>query len=327
MNEVISKTEQTKAAYTKRALQLQQKATKEYIRLFAIDENQPEHLNEHGLLSIDKVASFACEFWAPTLSKATWRQYRSALIHFGTVSYKNGVIKLHTLNEMKLLLNETKPSKTKYNRTSTIKKKYLNEKDLESLTKYLKLSKSIYADLLINWLSCNILVGLRPSEWRYTALVDKPVISLEVRNAKNTNGRSHGNKRIISLKHLSNSEIHTLVAFTETMKTLGNLGEYEKSYNGCRRLLQRANKSLWPKRKQNISLYSTRHQFSANLKINGSSLSEIAYLMGHGSTDTATHHYGKKRNGKIGLTPTVNPILLKGIKQKFTKFKFPNTTI
>ena len=47
----------------------------------------------------------------------------------------------------------------------------------------------------------------------------------------------------------------------------------------------------------NITLYTARHQFSANAKSDGLSKEEVAALMGHASIYTAGEHYGKRRGG------------------------------
>ena len=52
-------------------------------------------------------------------------------------------------------------------------------------------------------------------------------------------------------------------------------------------------------RNGNVTLYTARHQFSANAKSSdGLTRTEIAALMGHASIYTAGEHYGKRRSGR-----------------------------
>lgn len=50
--------------------------------------------------------------------------------------------------------------------------------------------------------------------------------------------------------------------------------------------------------KIHVTLYTARHQFSANMK-NILSKDQVADLMGHSSNETAGLHYGKKRSGHL----------------------------
>ena len=72
--------------------------------------------------------------------------------------------------------------------------------------------------------------------------------------------------------------------------------DFEYIYTSCRMRLRRVTLKLWSPKKKHPTLYSGRHQFSADMK-NTLSKKEIAALMGHGTDDTATVHYGKKRYG------------------------------
>ncbi|MEH6800686.1 MAG: site-specific integrase [Halopseudomonas sabulinigri] len=79
---------------------------------------------------------------------------------------------------------------------------------------------------------------------------------------------------------------------------------------GCLRIIKKSKRSidairhrlrievlnLWPRRKVVPSMYSMRHQVGANLKASKFSEKEIAYMMGHQSTNSA-RRYGDKRQG------------------------------
>lgn len=60
-----------------------------------------------------------------------------------------------------------------------------------------------------------------------------------------------------------------------------------------------AGRRLWPQRTARPSLYSWRHQLGSNLKASGLSRVEIAYLMGHQSTESV-EKYGNRRTARPG---------------------------
>ena len=88
------------------------------------------------------------------------------------------------------------------------------------------------------------------------------------------------------------------------------MDEYDYFYNGCAIALYKACRQCWPRRKRHITLYSTRHQFSANAKSSGFSRAEIAAMMGHAVDITATIHYGRKQAGneKVGILPVEDEV-------------------
>lgn len=60
-----------------------------------------------------------------------------------------------------------------------------------------------------------------------------------------------------------------------------------------------AGRRLWPQRKAWPSLYSWRHQLGSDLKASGLSRVEIAYVMGHQSTESV-EQYGNRKTAKAG---------------------------
>lgn len=63
--------------------------------------------------------------------------------------------------------------------------------------------------------------------------------------------------------------------------------------------LTRLTKTLWPRRKFTANLYSFRHQLGSDLKASSMSRIEVAYIMGHQSTESVDA-YGDKRRGSGG---------------------------
>lgn len=65
-------------------------------------------------------------------------------------------------------------------------------------------------------------------------------------------------------------------------------------------------KSIFPRRKAQMTLYSFRHQLGSNLKASGLDRVSVAYIMGHQSTKSVSV-YGDRRkgNGKIAIAPAI----------------------
>lgn len=73
--------------------------------------------------------------------------------------------------------------------------------------------------------------------------------------------------------------------------------ESAKLFSGA---VRDAGRREWPNKKTDLSAYSLRHQFSADLKGAGFSPIEIASLMGHVTTKTASY-YGDPKQARGGL--------------------------
>lgn len=323
-----TRSESTESKYNDRAIKLCCKALIEANKAKAQTE---KHTREYLInnktcvgLSVLATAKWAAAKWSPHLLSSTWRYYRSSLIFFAQKEFNAGRIHSNsTIDRIEKILKDDslKNSKHKKN-TSSLKRKSISDTDLELLFKQLSVSRSKVSGFLSVWLYANCIVGLRPCEWATSSLVDRNGISLKITNAKNTNGRSHGEFRYINISSFTKNQISRIVSFTEACQKLEEAGVFYANYESCRKLLQRTSRKLWPKRKQHVTLYTTRHQFSADLKKSGKKLEEIAYLMGHTSTDTATSHYGKRRNGRNKVTPDVPSSDLKTITSKYKTFTF-----
>ncbi len=320
----------TEASYVKRAVDLSIKAHREAISAGHNIEPVKKKVLKKGVyvdaLSIVGLAQWASAKWVKTLSPRTWRTYRAAINYHAEVLLMDGEINSSQCEKVRTLMaNKSHLNDRESKRTSAQKVKHIKGEDLEMLISHLVKLKARNAKALANWLYANILVGLRPVEWKTVEVIDiGKEKALLVQNAKNTNNRSHGETRVIKLKSFSNKQQKGIISFAQHCQRLNNTDSFESFYNDCRKLLLRSNKKLWRRRKKHITLYSTRHQFSADLKKSGRTLIEIAYLMGHASTDTATHHYGKRRFGKDRRTPEVDVAMAAKIKRKPTRFSFTN---
>lgn len=165
----------------------------------------------------------------------------------------------------------------------------------------------------VAWMAANNIVGLRPIEWKsaHIDVVDGETI-LVVVNAKNTNGRSHGELRHLNLTKINEAELRLI------MRQLHIAGKYnindatwDRYYNAVRLTIYHMARKVLSNRRKYPTLYSTRHQFAANAKSANLGKSEIAALMGHAVDTTATMHYGRKKHGsgKFGITPATEEVL------------------
>lgn len=181
-----------------------------------------------------------------------------------------------------------------------------------------RLNNSRWRGALIHWMYAGILTGLRPIEWATSEIIETDEsVKLIVKNGKNTNGRTHGDTRTIDITLLSDSEKEHIREMVKIANEQNNANTYEAFKVGCSNLLSTTYKKIFPTRKEKISLYSLRHQFSANAKMSGFTREEIAALMGHAVDDTATVHYAKKRSGHSVCMVMADPEEVKRIRKTF----------
>ena len=234
------------------------------------------------------------------------------------------------------LPSEQATSKSQGNNTSSQKKKYISAEDEKIIHNYLL--KEIHSgDGCSYWnkptfvfVKAGLAVGLRPSEWQSSELLQEPdefcslleAPILKVLNGKHTNGRSYGEYRYIGLSKLDSQDVAMIKEALKLARNTKNSSGVEISwddyYVGISGRLYNITKRLFPRSKKRPSLYSCRHQLIANLKSAGYSLVDIACLSGHLTDVTATEHYGKRRFGnKGGNLPEANPQDIGKIKQMF----------
>ena len=269
---------------------------------------------ETGMAWNDDPGMFCNWFLAmkPEWKPSTWRQYKASICYF--------MEQLGPVEIVRYLKSQTaegcnKDGKTA--KTSSQKQKHFKHEDLIELTTFLAKGKSRYNNLLAMWLILNIQLGLRPSEWETAKLDGHQLI---VQNGKNTNNRSHGQERRILLSDAPDNFLELLKEFLMALdRAVSAKGSFQIVYELLRKKLYKANYMLWPRRKKRPTLYSTRHQFSADLKKSNYSLTEIAALFGHATDETATFHYGRKQHGKRGSSfVKANPEEIGRIRQVYS---------
>lgn len=289
--QILTRNDKTKIDYIKRANQLIKKAKKQ------LDMHQDEDLD------VRQLAIWLTEHKA-TIARTTWRQYKSSVIYY----FENHP-DTHAADEALDYLKDITSigALTHTERTSSLKMKKISYEDWEKLDGYLKEKNKKWHEQLRFWLRASIITGLRPIEWRSVIFIQhEGEPALKVQNAKSTNGRAHGETRTLVLKNVKPEDLNAIRSHLNNIRTFSGMDSYEYFYNGCAIALYKACRKCWPRRKRHITLYSTRHQFSANAKSSGFSRAEVAALMGHAVDITATIHYGRKQAGNEELS--VNPI-------------------
>lgn len=238
------------------------------------------------------------------ISKSSWRKYKAAVlttVEEQVSHFSSAVNPYPYVVAMEFLKSFDHPGEDADmpKRTARLKQKKISLHDLEKIKMYCDARKLESFRLTYEWLIAGVWLGLRPSEWRTATYVEGEdgISYLKVKNGKNTNGRSHGEYRHIMLVDFSVDEINLIKRLVAKFSSLKTKEEFARIYATTRLKLIETNKALWPNRKQNITLYSARHQFSANAKASGVSLKELAALMGHAVDDTALAMYARRIQG------------------------------
>lgn len=298
-----SRTDQTVSIYLKRAKNLAKRAKKE----LGLGPDEP--------LDARQFAAWLADL-KPSLSKASWRQYKSAAIcfleRFDEEEALQAVDFLREIDSVGCVKGS--------NKTSGSKLKRFPWRDFQKITDYLRTHPGKWHRPLLDWLVSASLTGLRPQEW-----VDATVsrlgeeAALVVRNAKVTNGRSHGPTRTLLLGSLATEEVETIARHIERARQWAGMDQFSDFYGGCALTLYYISRKLWPRRVKHMTLYSCRHQFTANAKASGFSTAEVAAMMGHRVDTTATRHYGKKAAGHELLRVRALQDDVDRVEQKFDK--------
>jgi len=233
------------------------------------------------------------EDWMP----ATWRQYKASVMrHLECHGSYESVAVLQAMSKKPT----SQSRKTRSNRTSRQKQKKISQEELVEILSELSLRDSKYSDILANWIYTGIMTGVRPIEWHASTMIyNENGTFLEIQNAKHSQRRANGRFRTLRLTQMNSAEI---AAIDKQVQTLSGVDEeiFTLHYKACSDLLYRVCRKLWPTKSKYPTLYSARHQFSANAKKGSMNKKEVAALMGHANEDTATLHYGKKRAGLDG---------------------------
>lgn len=322
----ISRIPDTEKQYYNRAISLMKKAYSETLDLnhdYAKNEISLKYKNERIVcLDLKYTIIWASTVWSKNILHSTWKTYRASLSYMCEIFLKNEKITDKQFKNLKNLLSKTKGlnKNETTGKTSSSKKKSFNLKESKDIDLALKKSNNKWSNPLRIWLRAARSTGLRPIEWK-SSHINKEENTIIVKNAKNTNGRANGDNRTISLNHLENDKIKDIELHLDIIKQIIENNLWDKYYIGCSNLLKYTSRKIWPKKKKYPTLYSCRHQFSADMKASGCTKSEVAALMGHASDLTAQEHYGKKIHGNKGRKPDINKNDLKRVRRS-TKITF-----
>jgi len=143
--------------------------------------------------------------------------------------------------------------------------------------------------------------GCRPAEMLGIKIISDTVIF--IKGAKLTEKGDRGLDRYLTL------DAKNVKAIANCVNCLVSGEAKSKKTDVVHRIQSRfatLTKSVFPRRKAKMTLYSFRHQMGSNLKASGLDRVSIAYTMGHQST-SSVDVYGDKRstNGKIAITPAI----------------------
>lgn len=243
----------------------------------------------------------------PEWSRPTWRQYKAAAVYVLETHAEQGHAVAQEALET-LLPIDVEGCTTTTRKTSAQKLKKLPLRDYRAIHQWLSDHKGPWNADVQRWLAAGLLTGLRPREWGqcvYTTRLGED--ALVVRNAKATNQRAHGVERTVLLGGLSDEERAMIRAHVDRATEWAAADRFAHFYHGCAAGLSRASRALWPKRDRRATLYSARHQFSADAKASGLAPEELAALMGHAVDTTAGQHYGRKAAGMDMLRVRPDP--------------------
>jgi integrase len=266
----------------------------------------------------------------PSIGRSTWRQYKAASL-FGLREEAGRPAARQECLEAIARLTEQGSFGAPRRISSSFKIKRLPDKDLKAIAEACEVSRTETSETLLLWLYATRLTGLRPIEWAKTEFSDRyhdlgP--ALIIRNAKATNGRAHGPTRVLLLSQLEQREIMLIQACLAKIKIAEKAGRFSRLYITCSKLLARINERLWPGRQGHYTIYSARHQFSANVKTKFSRRA-VAGLMGHATDETAARHYGRRENAQESAEELRLPFPLganvEAVKERFHDHHKPET--
>lgn len=239
-----------------------------------------------------------------TWAKSTWRLYKQGLKQVFTESkapislLKSIEAPIEREDRPRYANGHAKPVKD----NPSTRVKAIKDSVLQAYVNVLMESRSRMANITVAFLMINREIGLRPIEWE-TMRYDNDRQRLIVQNAKNTNGRSTGSTREIILSPQVSSAIESAIELRD--QAIEYCGGWQESLLKMRALMKGIRHYHDLPRMQ---LYSTRHQFAADLKSSGLTKRQVADLMGHASEDIAGTHYGRATHGRgfVSVEPVSN---------------------
>ena len=241
----------------------------------------------------------------PDLSKSTWRYYRRA--SYFTISHlpTEGVEAALLLLDADRALQRSRAGRDDIATSdTTVRKKaaFFDRDDFEFILQSLqyRAARTDIPLVLRDWLVAGINVGLRPLEWRATAVesvvnpeTGKRMLWLFVLDPKTTNLSGSGLMRTIDISCLSHHAGEAVYRMSERGRAWHLRGVFGDEHGKFAKDLSALSRNLYPRRSIHYSLYSCRHQFIANMTRHFST-AELAALAG-------LNGYGHRQSGSPAL--------------------------
>lgn len=168
--------------------------------------------------------------------------------------------------------------------------KQVNEKDEKKLLAVLENDKVLLSALTLAKHS-----GARPAEFKNISIDDDNLITII--GAKKTARGDRGADRSFLLP---DPEVASSVRMA-----LATLAGSDEQIGQLQARLSSVARKLWPQRKAVPTLYSWRHQMGSDLKGSNMDRKEIAYIMGHQSTESVNRYGNRKTAQKDRGLPVV----------------------
>jgi integrase len=240
----------------------------------------------------------------PTIQYGTLRSYKATIISWIETNAENGMYdkneSINAISKIKALHHNRDMCVVKRDSSAKSVSLFNMNRMLSSLEKETRRNTGYALKCAALMFHATIFCGMRPIEWM-TARIEKDGdtgnIILIIKNAKNSNGRACAEYRRIGFNAGKQSVIITQAV--DYVQSILHAGIEPKTLMGSvRQTILRANiKSSTGKR---ITLYSARHQFSANIK-NLFPPEIVAVFMGHISPVTVQESYGKRKHGHLAF--------------------------
>jgi len=244
---------------------------------------------------------------ASTLRPSSYRQYRAAIQQELRNLWDAKKISLDEVEQIaaSMILSRGPGAPSPYApmrsplRTSAGRAKSIAQHKAVALSGFAAARKSPAGRNLADHYRFGLEFGLRNFEW-FGAVLEGTKLKVPCGKYSIPNGRGIAEYRTLSAQNLDAGELARLAEFLERLRS------EMRAVNGRGDLvLRRQSYLLRDIRNQahapRVTLRTTRHQFTANMRKAGYSREERAAALGHASADTSDDHYGKPNRGWKGL--------------------------
>jgi polyhydroxyalkanoate synthesis regulator phasin len=266
------------------------------------------------VMSVEHSVEWIVKHLAPELLNSSWRLIRSGLkLVISSQVSRGNLTEAQSEKLVESMYEKCWKTKTekrnlgeKMNSTS-IRKKCISQAEYDKICEFInnpEKKEPLWGRPTLLWLTCSMLTGLRPNEWKGAELKDfDGKLMLVVKNFKFNEKRAPSEYRTLEIGHYSETEIDIIKQHLSVAKAIIKQDMWDKYYRGCSNLLNYINSQVFSLRKTSIGLYTGRHQFTANLKSSNMDAKTRSAILGHKSTDTQVAHYGKRRSSSHGNVP------------------------